>query len=598
MTDLALKITETVARLQRELKCGICYSTFKDPILSTCYHMFCRTCINACFERKRKVQCPICRTTLDKRSCRDSYQVTMAVQNYLKLSEVFKKEVASDSLFTSLPPEKMFVESQIPLDVTIIPENDGKRCAPDFAIPMLPVRRRRPSRPSIPSVPSPGPSTSSAGAPDPAPEPEPFVKPQPPVREPVFEVPKRPPPPKMIMKDAASTTDPCEPTRGELALFNISTYINMTRDSLPGIEIDEIDALFKLIPSIRPFIEKNMELLMHKMGIEVAKDKENLGEQASPAKKRVSFGRGPLLLSPEKNVEAGKEEVEVKEPEEEEDEIVEDSEGEQKPPEAMEQAEEPRTSLSTAEADQTAPALQTEQSRIDEELSHVPKTITCSRIHNDVDEVELLSDFYHKFLSNACRFSDDVNAHTTHLIMMNSEGRSIPQKSTAYLHAIARKCIIVGRQWLVDCLKTGLILSEENYTITSCTSVIPSSDPSAEIGWLRSRNDAEGKLFSGCRFMILRKFTINPYFEYKQLIELVQLCGGEILGSYNNLSPEKLFIVFAKDSKSIDESVNMERVYKCEVVTMEWVLDCISEYSILPTDKYKAVEWTKKFDED
>ncbi|CAI2348795.1 unnamed protein product [Caenorhabditis sp. 36 PRJEB53466] len=153
----------------------------------------------------------------------------------------------------------------------------------------------------------------------------------------------------------------------------------------------------------------------------------------------------------------------MKEPEEEEDEIVEDSEGEQKPPEAMEQAEEPRTSLSTAEADQTAPALQTEQSRIDEELSHVPKTITCSRIHNDVDEVELLSDFYHKFLSNACRFSDDVNAHTTHLIMMNSEGRSIPQKSTAYLHAIARKCIIVGRQWLVDCLKTGLILSEVTF---------------------------------------------------------------------------------------------------------------------------------------
>uniref|UniRef100_A0A8R1ILF9 BRCT domain-containing protein n=2 Tax=Caenorhabditis japonica TaxID=281687 RepID=A0A8R1ILF9_CAEJA len=83
---------------------------------------------------------------------------------------------------------------------------------------------------------------------------------------------------------------------------------------------------------------------------------------------------------------------------------------------------------------------------------------------------------------------------------------------------------------------------------------------------------------------------MNPYFDYKQLIDLVKLCGGEILSCYDNLSPEKLFIIFSKHSKSIDESRNMEKVYKCEVVTIEWVLDSISEYTILPTDEYKAVK--------
>lgn len=63
----------------------------------------------------------------------------MAVQNYLKLSEAFKKDIENMNTFKSLPPEKMFMESQMPLDITIIPENDGKRCAPDFAIPFLPV---------------------------------------------------------------------------------------------------------------------------------------------------------------------------------------------------------------------------------------------------------------------------------------------------------------------------------------------------------------------------------------------------------------------------------------------------------------------------
>lgn len=79
---------------------------------------------------------------------------------------------------------------------------------------------------------------------------------------------------------------------------------------------------------------------------------------------------------------------------------------------------------------------------------------------------------------------------------------------------------------------------------------------------------------------------------FQQLIELVQLCGGEILSSYENLSSDKLFIVFSKHSKAIGEARNMEDVYKCEVVTMEWVLDSISEYSILPTHDYKAVDET------
>ncbi|CCD71132.1 BRCT domain-containing protein [Caenorhabditis elegans] len=97
------------------------------------------------------------------------------------------------------------------------------------------------------------------------------------------------------------------------------------------------------------------------------------------------------------------------------------------------------------------------------------------------------------------------------------------------------------------------------------------------MGWLRSRNDEHGKLFAGRRFMILRKLTMNPYFDYKQLIELVQQCGGEILSCYENLSPEKLYIIFSKHSKAIEESKNIENLYKCDVVTMEWVLDSISE---------------------
>ncbi|CAR97812.2 Breast cancer type 1 susceptibility protein homolog [Caenorhabditis elegans] len=602
MADVALRITETVARLQKELKCGICCSTYKDPILSTCFHIFCRSCINACFERKRKVQCPICRSVLDKRSCRDTYQITMAVQNYLKLSEAFKKDIENMNTFKSLPPEKMFMESQMPLDITIIPENDGKRCAPDFAIPFLPVRRKRPSRPQPPS----------AFAEEPA---EPVEPPEPATKQPV-ELQSRVFPLEKLKKDVETSTETYKISREELKNVDIEEYINTLREN--STEIDEIDALFQLMPTMRQFLRNNINQLMEKFHVAPPKKSEK------PANRRVSFASSQDLenikiMTASESLETPPEPIQklaqkpevfkstqnlidlnlntaVKKPvvvASDDDEVVEDSEGELQIDEDDLANVTCATSSTTLDADRTPKAIQDDEDRIDDELSQVPKTIVCSRIHNDADEVELLSDFYHKFLSNACRFAEDVNEHTTHLVMMNSEGRSISQKSTAYLYAIARKCVIVGRQWLVDCITTGLLLSEADYTITSCSSTIPVKIPpsiGSEMGWLRSRNDEHGKLFAGRRFMILRKFTMNPYFDYKQLIELVQQCGGEILSCYENLSPEKLYIIFSKHSKAIEESKNIENLYKCDVVTMEWVLDSISEYLILPTQPYKAVD--------
>ncbi|EFO94509.1 CRE-BRC-1 protein [Caenorhabditis remanei] len=585
--SIALQITDTIARLQKELRCGICCSTFKDPILSTCHHIFCRTCINTCFERKRKVECPICRTVLDKRSCRDSYQITMAVQNYLKLSTAFKQDIENINTFRTLPPEKAFMESQMPLDVTIIPENDGKRCAPDFAIPLLPVRRKRTSRP----VPSAEPSTSG----DPAPEPPEI---------PVFTAPissskaKKAAPFKeqQTKIDAEIMTDPCRILPSELQNVDIQEHINAVCQNGE----DEIDALFYLIPSMREFLQKNATLLMNKLDIPITSPERRKSDR------RVSFAssqnleahRYPTQSVPLEDAPEPPKPTLTATMADDDDEVVEDSEGEAQE-DTQEMNQENLADLSnvtqstTLDADRTDKAIQSEADRLDEELARPAKYIVCSRIHNDEDEVELLSDFYHKFLSNSCRFSEDVNEHTTHLVMMNSEGRNIPQKSIAYLQAIARKCVVVGRDWFVECLKTGCLCEESDYTITSCSSsitadIVPKSG--AEIGWLRARSDAGGKLFAGFRFMILRRFTMSPYFDYKHLIELVQLCGGEILSNYENQSPVNLYMIFSKHSKSIAESRNMENLYKCQVVTTEWVLDCISEYSILPTDAYKAID--------
>ncbi|UMM25193.1 hypothetical protein L5515_005112 [Caenorhabditis briggsae] len=580
MSEFASRIVEVVGKLQKELRCGICCSTFKDPVHATCHHSFCRSCLDSCFQRKRKVQCPICRTILDKRSCRDTFQITHAVQNYLKLAEAFKQDIENMKTFRTLPPEKAFLESQMPLDVTIIPENDGKRCAPEFAIPLLPARRKRASKPAEPSTSDPPTEFSIFPVPK-----------SPPKKKSVLEKPERTEskatPPKKI--DSGTTTDPLKVQLAELQALDIQEYIDAFQQC--G-EDDEIDALFKVMPTLRTFIRKNVNQIINKLGVTIPATEKRKSD------KRVSFASSQELEQhrypdPVESVETVLDEPVVIRPkpksaEGEEDEVVEDSEGEDDG-DTQDIAE----ITQFTEGDDTEQAVQSEADRVDEELSRLPKTIVCSRIHNDRDEVELLSDFYNRFLSNSCRFSEQVDEHTTHLVMMNSDDRVIPQKSLAYIQAIARKCIIVGREWFVECLRVGLLLPEADYTITKCLSTISAQVPprnGKDIGWLRARNDEHGKLFDGCRFMILRKFTKSKHFDYKHLIELVQLCGGEILSSYENQKPENLYIIFSKNSEAIGEARNMKALYNCQVLTMEWVLDSISEYSRLPTETYQAVD--------
>lgn len=123
--------------------------------------------------------------------------------------------------FKALPPEKMFVESQIPLDVTIIPENDGRRCAPEFAIPLLPIRKRRQSKPKPDPITEmvEQPTTSAYTAADP-------------IIVPVIEKPEAvvvPPPPKIQKVDVELVTDPYKVSADELHVVDVSEHINTIR---------------------------------------------------------------------------------------------------------------------------------------------------------------------------------------------------------------------------------------------------------------------------------------------------------------------------------------------------------------------------------
>ncbi|MCJ8742045.1 hypothetical protein PDJAM_G00077720 [Pangasius djambal] len=46
---------------EEEYLCPVCYDIFSDPVLLSCGHSVCKTCLQQCWETKKSLECPICR---------------------------------------------------------------------------------------------------------------------------------------------------------------------------------------------------------------------------------------------------------------------------------------------------------------------------------------------------------------------------------------------------------------------------------------------------------------------------------------------------------------------------------------------------------
>ncbi|XP_048014064.1 E3 ubiquitin-protein ligase TRIM35-like isoform X3 [Megalobrama amblycephala] len=65
--------------------CPVCHEIFKDPVLLSCSHSFCKECLQQFWRTKKTQECPVCR----KRSLKSKPQVNLALKN---MFESFLKE--------------------------------------------------------------------------------------------------------------------------------------------------------------------------------------------------------------------------------------------------------------------------------------------------------------------------------------------------------------------------------------------------------------------------------------------------------------------------------------------------------------------------
>ncbi|XP_034052713.1 E3 ubiquitin-protein ligase TRIM17-like [Gymnodraco acuticeps] len=71
--------------LERDLSCPVCCDIFRDPVILSSCHSFCRDCVQSWWSEKEGKECPVCK----RRDSKDSLPANFALKN---LCESFLEE--------------------------------------------------------------------------------------------------------------------------------------------------------------------------------------------------------------------------------------------------------------------------------------------------------------------------------------------------------------------------------------------------------------------------------------------------------------------------------------------------------------------------
>ncbi|KAJ8281418.1 hypothetical protein GJAV_G00067440 [Gymnothorax javanicus] len=102
--------------LEKELSCPVCCEIFRDPVVLSCSHSFCKDCVQKYWEQKGSQECPVCRRRHSYEHLPPSLSLRNACEAFLK--ERSQRAKAGSEELCSLHSEKLklfCVEDQIPI---------------------------------------------------------------------------------------------------------------------------------------------------------------------------------------------------------------------------------------------------------------------------------------------------------------------------------------------------------------------------------------------------------------------------------------------------------------------------------------------------
>ena len=103
------------SRLEKDLCCAFCHDVFRDPVLLSCSHSFCKDCVKSWWKDKEVKECPLCK----RRSSRSEPPCNLVLKN---LCEAFLQERDQSSSHVlcsqhSKKPRLFWVDHQQPVCV-------------------------------------------------------------------------------------------------------------------------------------------------------------------------------------------------------------------------------------------------------------------------------------------------------------------------------------------------------------------------------------------------------------------------------------------------------------------------------------------------
>ncbi|XP_051256820.1 nuclear factor 7, brain-like [Dicentrarchus labrax] len=90
------------SRLEEDFCCPVCHEVFRDPVVLSCSHSFCKDCLKSWWKEKQTRECPVCK----RRSSKDQPPLNLTLK---KLCESFlqERDQRSSEALCSLHSEKL-----------------------------------------------------------------------------------------------------------------------------------------------------------------------------------------------------------------------------------------------------------------------------------------------------------------------------------------------------------------------------------------------------------------------------------------------------------------------------------------------------------
>ncbi|KAL4003852.1 Zinc finger C3HC4 type (RING finger) family protein [Acanthocheilonema viteae] len=527
------KIKDQLESIKMILRCGICCSTLRDPIMTTCNHAFCRVCLFECFKRLSLMRCPICNMTLNKRSCASCPLLSSLLGKYLPLAKAFKKDI----LATDFAKENDFIESQIPVTQAVsspfqLPPNESRKLLRKESKGVKrrithsqnkPVKMQRIDGTDYSNLTtgiamniSPGTSSiehTSCGT------------------EAMHD--------QKIQKD--STADRSN------VLAQIESVVNSVFEE--NENQSRIEVLIKCMPWIPGFLHLNREELINAMsGTNAEKERH---DDNSPSKNGID-----LVLESDEEME-----------------VV------------------PINTFCAINCH--SDVHQSKDRNIEQSTVSFLKDKQYYKEDNEVcysimvSGASKLSDqsLLRKFLDNFSSFklSTSVNRKCTYLVIFNTDGLVCEFWTVKLIYALVNHCTIVSYSWLENCLNQKSILPTDDFEV-----LLKINETAVSITVQRALTDPS-TLFDGYIFYVPQTFFTTQLITRDVFLEIVELSGGKTVSHVWELPSERSYIIFAPDCFNRDAARRFELDMKKEVLKADWIFASIGQHRILDRGPYRLV---------